>query len=116
MYYSNAALKSPESFNNRANTYVVNEILNATPQQLLIKVYDFAIGQCKRKNIEKTNKALMILIDALKYDSEAVREISIGLRKLYEFCQDQIRKNNFDIALQILTDLRDTWSKVFTQS
>ncbi len=115
MYYSNAALKLPESYNNKANTYVLNEILNATPQQLLIKVYDFAIGQCKRRNIEKTNKALMTLIESLKYDTEAVSEISMGLRKLYEFCQDQVRKNNFDIALTILTDLRETWNKVFAQ-
>jgi len=115
MYYSNAALRLPESYNNRANAYVVNDILNATPQQLLIKVYDFAIGQCKRKNIEKTNKALMILMDSLKYDTEAVSEISIGLRKLYEFCQDQMRKSNYDVVLQILTDLRETWNKVFTQ-
>jgi len=115
MYYSNAALKLPESVNNRANTYLLNEILNATPEQLLIKVYDFAIGQCKRKNIEKTNKALMILIESLKYDTEAVSEISMGLRRLYEFCQDQVRKNNFDIALNILTDLRETWNKVFVQ-
>ena len=48
MYYSNAVLRTTESYNNnRANAYVVNEIMNATPQQLLIKVYDFAIAQCK---------------------------------------------------------------------
>ena len=115
MFYSNAALKLTDSYNNRANAYVVNEIVNATPEQLLMKVYDFAISQCKRKNIEKTNRALMVLIDSLKFEDGAVSEISIGLRKLYEFCQDQVRKGNCDIALHILTDLKETWNKVFEQ-
>lgn len=113
MNYSTATLRTTDSFNqNRAHTYVSNEILNATPQKLIMKIYDFAIMQCKNENLEKTNKALAELINALRFDGEEVSEISTGLRKLYEFCQDQMRKKNYDIVLQILTDLRDTWNKV----
>lgn len=114
MYNSSAAYKINDIHHNRANTYLVNEIFDASPQKLLIKVYDFAIAQCQNKNIEKTNKALAELIMALRYEGEDVNEISTGLRKLYEFCQDQMRKRNYDIVLQILTELRSTWIEAFT--
>lgn len=113
MYNSSAAYKINDNYSNRANTYLANEILNASPQKLLLKVYDFAIAQCSNKNIEKTNRALAELISALKYEGEEVAEISNGLRRLYEYCQDEVRKQNFDIALEILTELRTTWIKAF---
>ena len=112
MNYSTATLRTSESFNNnRANAYVVNEILDASPQKLILKIYDFAISQCRCENLEKTNKALSELIYALRFDGDEVSEISTGLKQLYEFCQEQMRKRNYEIVLQILTDLRDTWIK-----
>ena len=115
MYQSSAVLKTTDSVNkNRVSAYLVNDILDASPQKLLIKIYDFAIAQSKNKNLEKTNKALTELISALRFDNEEVSEISIGLRKLYEFCQDQMRKQNYDIVVEILTDLRQTWVKALS--
>lgn len=110
MYNSSAAYKI-NTYNNRANAYLVNEVSDASPEALLFKVYDFAIAQCKNKNLEKTNKALSVLIDALRYDTEESKQISIGLKRLYEFCQDQMRKQNYDIVLKILTELRESWDK-----
>lgn len=112
MYNYSAALKLNNS-SNRANAYLVNEILNASPQKLLLKVYDFAIAQCRNENIEKTNKAIAELINALRFDNEEANEISMGLKRLYEFCQDQMRKRNYDIVLKIMTELRETWIKAF---
>ena len=99
--------------NNQMNSYLVKEIMEASPQQLLIKVYDFAIVNCQRQNIEKTNKALQELINALRFDGDDVREISIGLLKLYQFCQEEMRNRNFEIVLKILTDLRESWRNAF---
>jgi len=110
MYQSSAVLNTIGPSNkNRASAYLANDILDASPQKLLIKIYDFAIAQSKNKNLVKTNKALMELISALRFENEEVSEISIGLKKLYEFCQDQMRKQNYDIVVEILTDLRKTW-------
>ena len=115
MNYANTALRTTNSLSyNRANAYVANEILDASPQKLIIKIYDFAISQCKNKNLEKTNKALSELIAALRYDGEEVNEISTGLKRLYEFCQDQMRKRNYDTVLQILIDLRESWNKAIS--
>lgn len=98
---------------NQMNSYLVKEIMEASPQQLLIKVYDFAIVNCQRNNIEKTNKALQELINALRFDGDEVKEISTGLLKLYQYCQEEMRNRNFDIVLKILTDLRESWRSAF---
>lgn len=112
MYSTSAAVISKD-INSRANAYLTNEILDASQERLLLKIYDFAIAQCKNKNLEKTNRALMTLITGLRFDDEESSEISIGLKKLYEFCQDQMRQKNYDIVEQILIELRATWLSAF---
>ena len=97
----------------RLNPYLIKEILEATPQQLLIKLYDFAIVNCQKHNLEKTNAALQQLINALSFETEEVKEISIGFLKLYRYCQDQMRKKNYDEVIHILSELRSEWMKAF---
>jgi len=98
----------------RLNQYLVKEIMEATPQQLIIKLYDFAIVNCQRQNLVKTNAALQELINALRFEGEEVAEVATGLLKLYQFCQEQMRKKNYEIVYRILTDLRDTWLKALS--
>ncbi len=111
MYQSSAALKR-NYMNNGAGTYLANDILEASPEKLLMKVYDYAITNSKLGDLEKTNKALNILIGALRYDNEEVQNISLGLRRLYEYCQEEMRNKNFESVHKILTELRDAWLKI----
>jgi flagellar protein FliS len=97
----------------RLNQYLLKEIMEATPQQLIIKIYDVAIVSSKKKDFMRTNNAIQVLINSLRFEGEEVKAISTGLLRLYLFCQDQTRKQNFDIATRILSELRDTWLKVF---
>ena len=97
------------AYNRRVNQYLNNEINQASPAQLVLKVYDFAILNCQRKNMLKTNEAIQVLINSLNFDLEGAREISVGLLRLYQYCQDLTRKNKFEEAQNILTELRDTW-------
>jgi len=98
---------------NRLNPYLVKEIMEATPQQLLIKIYDFAILSCKRHDLIKTNKAVQELINNLRFDDEATKEVAIGLYRLYRFCQEQMREQNYDMVLKILSELRESWQNAF---
>jgi len=98
---------------NRLNPYLVKEIMEATPQQLLIKVYDFAILHCQKKDLIKTNKAIQELVNSLRFDDENTKELAVGLYKLYQFCQEQMRNQNYDIVYKILVELRETWQKAF---
>lgn len=112
MYPSAAVNKRAERSNN-TNAYLVKDILEATPQKLLLKIYDFAITNCKNGNLHKTNKAIGELINALRFEDEQSKEIAIGLLKLYQYCQEEMRKNNTGIVIKILTDLREAWISIF---
>jgi flagellar protein FliS len=95
--------------NRRVNQYVTNEILNATPEKLIMKVYDFAIINCQKHNMLKTNEALQVLINALNFEHPEAKEISFGLLRLYRYCQDQMRKNKYDDVYKVLSELKETW-------
>jgi len=97
----------------QANSYLVKEILEASPQKLVMKIYDFAIANCRRKDMGKTNKAVSELIVALNFETDEVKEISFQLLRLYQFVQDQTRQGDFDIALKVLSGLRQTWYEAF---
>lgn len=99
----------------KANSYLINEIMNSSPEKLLLKVYDFAIVNAEKKDMIKTNEAIQVLINALRYDNEEVAEISMRLFRLYQFCQDQMRKNNSQNVKRILSELRETWTNSFKQ-
>jgi len=109
----NRAFYQNKPNSNLANQYVLKEIMDATPQQLLLKVYNFAIVNCLKHDMVKTNNALQELINALRYEPDEVKEFSIGLLKLYRFCQDQMRARNYDIVHKILVELRDSWAEAF---
>lgn len=98
---------------NRISNYVINGIMNAKPEELILKIYDFAILKCEKDDLIKTNEALQSLIHALNFDSPETNSISTGLLRLYQFCQDQMRKKNKEIVLKILRELRDTWRSNF---
>ncbi len=102
-------MQTTQSLRIKNNPYIINQIINATPQELILKVYDFAILNCQKNDLIKTNDAIQVLINSLNFDDPAAKEISIGLLRLYQFCQEQMRKKNNQIVLKILTELRDTW-------
>ncbi len=96
------------------NQYMIKEILEATPEKLLLKVYDFAIVHSQKKDMVRTNNALQELINGLRFDGgEDVKEFSLGLLKLYQFCREQTRKGNFEIVTDILSELRESWRGIF---
>jgi len=98
---------------NKLSQYLLKEIMDASPQQLLIKVYDFAIINCQKKDMSKTNNALQLLINSLRFDNEEVKSAAIGLLRLYQFCQEKMRQKNYDTVYKILTELRETWISTF---
>ena len=98
------------------NPYLIKDILEATPQQLLIKLYDLAIVSCKKHDMRRTNNVIQELINALNFEDAKAAEISAGLLSLYKFSQEQMRNGNYDVVLKILGELRESWITVFNNN
>ncbi len=90
--------------------YQVNSILNASPTELILKLYDLAIVSIKRGEIQKANLVLTELIAALNFD---YKDVALGLFRLYRFCQECLYKGRTQEPLDILTELRETWAQAF---
>ena len=93
----------------RVNPYLADQILNASPEQLLLKAYDYAVVHSEKKDMIKTNRGIQVLIGFLRFDDESYAELSFRLLRLYQFCEDQSRKSNFEIVTKILSELRESW-------
>lgn len=101
--------------NKGVNQYLTNEILNATPEQLIMKVFNFAILSCKKHDMVKTNEALQVLINSLNFEHPEAKEISIGFFRIYRFCQDQMRKQNYDVVHKTLSELKESWESALAK-
>jgi flagellin-specific chaperone FliS len=91
-------------------TYLQNQINGASPLDLLIMAYDAAIAACGQHDLARITKALGILRDALDYSYDA--NIALGFFRLYQYCGDLARKDEFDDAAVYLRELRDAWLQV----
>lgn len=108
--------------------YLRDEIQNASPQKLIVMLYDKAIKSLEeaRKNIDNKNqfyfsdnlvKAEQIiaeLMGALK--AEVAPELVLNLTRLYEFmyqhlvkAHDEKSEEKISQVLTLMRDLRQTW-------
>lgn len=82
------------------------EILNATPDKLMIKVYDYVIGACNRKDRDKATTGLVQLIDSLNFD---YTDEALGLLNLYRYCLKNLKEDGFDKVVDIMNQLKESW-------
>lgn len=114
----------------QSREYLVNKVRTATPIELVIIVYDTAIGSLEvakdlwadrnvtggTEKVIKAQKCIRELIRALNKD---VTEISGQLMMLYRFMDKQLNNacrdrntETIDRVLKMLVELRDTWKEV----
>ena len=110
MYMANAVTMSK-----RKNQYITNEIFGVSPEQLIMKVFNFALISCQKHDMIKTNEALQVLINALNFDHPEAKEISVGFFRIYSYCQDQMRKKNYEIVHKTLSELKETWETALSK-
>lgn len=113
------------------NIYQTNQVVTASPNKLLIMLYDGAIKNLRlaelslnEKNLEKTNKYLTKTQDIitefmLTLDFEVGGELAKNLYKLYEYMNYRLIRANIDKDIEpiqevrkYLEELRDTWIQI----
>lgn len=88
--------------------YQRQAILNASPLQLVVKMYDLVIQATYREDDRKVREVLSGLIQGLNFDYEPAGQ----LFEIYRYCQNLSRKGRFEEIREILEPLRDTWEQV----
>lgn len=104
------SLRKPLARHKGVSTYQQNQISNLSPNELILKLYDLAIVSIKKDDTSKANLAITELIAALNFDYQ---EISVGLFRLYRYCQNCLRRGDHQEPVKILEDLRKTWAVAF---
>ena len=100
----------PNAQNRGVNTYQQNSILNLSPTELILKLYDLGIVSIKKADYDKAQRVLTELISALNFEYQ---EVAMGFFRLYRYCQECLYKNKHNEALKIFEDLRATWAKAY---
>lgn len=98
--------------NSAVNTYKRQQVVNASPVELVSLMYDEAIACTYRKDSKKLVEILGQLIRALNFEYD----MSSDLFGLYEYCQRKARSNNFDEVRSLIEPIRDAWSQAAKQS
>lgn len=91
-----------------AKSFRNEEILNASPEKLMLKVYNYTILACKKKDRDKASDGLVELINSLNFDYE---EPAVGLLGLYRYCLSNLNEEGFNQVADILNDLKGTWTE-----
>jgi flagellin-specific chaperone FliS len=87
--------------------YQQQDVMNASPLRLVIMTYDLAIRACEAQDFVKATRTISALRDTLDLDYP---DVAMGLFRLYQWCLDCIRKNDYASAITTLTELRGAWA------
>lgn len=82
---------------------------NATPEELILDLYNLGIEACDKKDEGKVRKIINGLIDALDFD---YKEIATSFHNLYQYALNLLETRQFDEIRNLLSELRDTWKQV----
>lgn len=88
--------------------YEKQSVINASPLQLVVKLYDLAIQATYREDAKRFRDIMSTLIQGLNFDHEPAGK----LFQLYKYCQDLSRKERYDEIREILEPLRESWEEV----
>lgn len=90
--------------------YRQNQLTYASPQDLLLAVYDAGVTACATGDADRAKAALVELVNSLNFDYQ---EISFGLLRMYNYCLDLTAKGQLEDVGRILSELRTTWAQAF---
>lgn len=91
--------------------YQRQSVKNASPIQLVIKMYDLVIQSTYREDDKRVRDLLTTLIQGLNFDHEP----SDQLFSIYRYCQDLARKKEFEEIRNVLEPIRESWEQVANQ-
>ena len=93
--------------NTAINTYQRQAIINASPEELVSILFDMAIQASYRKDAEKLQGVLNLLMKSLNFDYDLAK----SLYGLYEYCQQITKEKKFEEVRELIDNIRDAWNQ-----
>ena len=85
---------------------MTQKIMSAKPEQLISYIYDAVISACHQKDQDRVLRGLMMLVQALNHDYQ---EVAMPLFKLYQYCLERARRNDFSEVEELMAGVRSAW-------
>jgi len=93
----------------RMRQYQQQAVRSASPEQLILKLYDLGIASCHREDRAKVRAVLVELIAGLDFKQGG--EIARRLSGIYEYCLSESATGDLAAIEALLTGLREAWKK-----
>ncbi|HMA63185.1 MAG TPA: flagellar export chaperone FliS [bacterium] len=93
---------------NKPNPYLVQKVLSASPEELILYIYDAAIAACANENHSKAAEAIQELINSLNFEK---RTVANTFYRMYQHILHQIHNGKFERARELIKEIRDTWAQ-----
>ena len=89
--------------------YQEQAIQTATPEQLILKLYNLGVASCENGDRSKLRAVLVELISSLNFDEGG--DLANRLYSIYEFCLNESAVGDLDAVQEMLEGLRDAWKE-----
>lgn len=96
-------------YTNARQTYQQQSVKTASPEKLVLELYNLGIRSCKQGDRSTVRSVLVELMSSL--DHERGGEIAERLQVIYEYCLDVSATGDLTDVQEILESLRDAWRK-----
>lgn len=91
----------------RMKQYHQQAITSASPNELVLKLYELGVSACHTDDRAKLRGVLVELMSSLNHDAD--EELAGQLHALYEYCLNESAMGDLDTVGEILGGLRDAW-------
>ena len=92
----------------KVNPYLAQKIMTASPEQLILYIYDASISACGRKDHVRAAEAIQELINSLNFKE---KKVAGTFYHMYQHILTLIHKKQFNEALVLLREIRNTWAE-----
>lgn len=93
--------------------YQQQAVATASPEQLIVKLYDIAIAACLQDDRSKLRRVLVELTAGL--DMERGEDIAGRLYEIYDYCLRESINGDINVVRELLDGLREAWRHVANQ-
>jgi flagellin-specific chaperone FliS len=90
-----------------SNPYFVQQVKTASPEKLILMLYELGMKSCQAKDDQKAVKVLTELIAALNFDYQ---EVAQSMFELYHYALNEVHKRNFANAFEVFEGMHDIWA------